>query len=257
MATHLEGPWTGPVFITTCTNSTTRELTGMQVWYGYYDPVVGMCHGDLSTTCRRDALGQVSEIELFWSLNGGPNLHGMRIKQKSLHNNFFNSYSGTVIEAGIVDNSGDLRSNVTYFSDVERFFGFKTTTVDDEITRLEVVNFDQESFASSKLQAQVEFAASQQANSDWHGQVAMILANWNIGRLPVPSSLANVAGVYRPEQLRIDEAEVRQLLAEFAEDKAVAEANDAIRLQDWNEVQAADNIYYKDYVEAERVATLA
>ena len=73
----------------------------------------------------------------------------------------------------------------------------------------------------------------------------------------MPTSLANVAGVYRPEQLRIDEAEVRQLLAEFAEDKAVAEANDAIALQYWNEAQAADNIYYKEYVEAERVATLA
>lgn len=217
-----------------------------------------MCHGDLSTTCRRDYLGQISEIEMFWNGTQGVNkLHGMRIKQKEIHNNFYNSYSGSTIEAGLVDIEGDRRYNYTSFGSNFQFFGFKTTSREGQIVSLQIVTFDQESFASSKLNTRAEFSVPNQANANWHAEVASILANREIGRLPVPGSLANVGGVYRPEQLRIDEAEVRQLLREFDEDKREDEAIDAQLQEQWANIQAADNVYYKEYVEAERVATLA
>lgn len=110
---ELEGPWTGPVYFTYCTDKN-GELTGFQTWYNYYNPVAGMCHGDMSTNCRRELLGYVHEIEFSWDIINNK-VRGIQINQKQVNNNFENSYSGDVIIAGKVDQVGDLRRNLTFF----------------------------------------------------------------------------------------------------------------------------------------------
>lgn len=215
----LDGPWTGPVYLTYCVNTTTGDLTGFQVWYEYYDPKVGMCHGDMSTSCTRVQLGYVSQVNIFVDPET-ETLRGMELEQKDVRNNFYNSYSGETIQAGRIGVNGDLRRNVTWTGDQWRFFGFNTETrYDGKITALSVVQFDQERFARNKIVVDEERNAESLANAQFHGEVAMTLQNRQLMRdSVVASSFANVAGVYRPEQYRIDLATSQRLAREFVED---------------------------------------
>lgn len=66
-----------------------------------------------------------------------------------MNNNFFNSYSGDTIVAGKVDQTGDLRVNLTSFTDSDKFFGFETSTTNGVISNIKIISYDQEALAES------------------------------------------------------------------------------------------------------------
>lgn len=69
----------------------------------------------------------------------------------------------------------------------------------------------------------------------------------------MPTALANVAGVYRPEDYRIDEALIQKVLAEIDGDKAAAEAAAAAEA----EAQEALANASEDQISAEQAVTLS
>lgn len=70
-------------------------------------------------------------------------------------------------------------------------------------------------------------AKDQALHSNRYADGEMVLNNYRIGKLPVPSAFANIAGVYRPEQYKRDKADIDALVASIASQVSVDAAAQA------------------------------
>lgn len=160
-------------------------------------------------------------------------------------------YPGTFVEAGLVEQLGQKKRVIhiaanqgdkTFFT----FFGFRTQNRSGIIANMSVITYDADALYRSKFSSAAASAARTEMTRDYFDSktaVLNIFENKAMGKLPTPYNYADIKGVYRPEDLAADQAEIRRIINEIEKQKEADElaqvaakaANDAEATVDCDE----------------------
>lgn len=222
-----------PVGITTCTytKSTLKgRLAGFQLFYQEFDKFAGSVHGNMGkdTKCSYKYIdGLVTNVDTYEDEAGQVSEAGLLEGMKLTIQNIDDASSKTsVISAGLVDQKQQTRRFISFLkNDVSGdnfFFGFKTDTdSDNAITEYSLVSYDPNELYLQQRKDDEDSVSGLRSTAATNNDLLVgIFENDRLARVKTPSSFANVAGVYRPEDQVRDQREIDKIVAQIQAQKA-------------------------------------